>query len=160
MGTLSVCRPADYLPSGTVGQWPPATGQWWNARRGGDPKTYQVTQGADPELPGWQPKEKATQLPQKRGTLKSAWVASVHTKGGGPSPVFEVKGPKDPWRRDATECNMLSRQLQLRNGWTVARIGPIVVFVSLLDKRSVELTGCPVCFLRPASRGLPLAESA
>ena len=27
--------------SGTVGQWPPATGQWWNERRGGDPKTDQ-----------------------------------------------------------------------------------------------------------------------
>ena len=40
-------RPADYLPSGTVGQWPPVTGQWWNVRRGGDPKTDQVTQGAD-----------------------------------------------------------------------------------------------------------------
>ena len=37
--------PADYLPSGTVGQWPPATGQRWNERRGGDPKTDQVTQG-------------------------------------------------------------------------------------------------------------------
>ena len=58
VGTPRVCRPADYLPSGTVGQWPPATGQWWNERaatqkptserrnsrsnlgaRGGDPRT-------------------------------------------------------------------------------------------------------------------------
>ena len=37
-------RPADYLPSGTVGKWPPATGQWWNERRGGDPKTDRATQ--------------------------------------------------------------------------------------------------------------------
>ena len=45
-----VCRPADYLPSGTVGQWPPATGQWWNERRGGDPKTDLATQrGGDPK---------------------------------------------------------------------------------------------------------------
>ena len=66
---LRVGRPVDYLPSGTVGQWPPATGQWWNERRGGDPKTDQVTQGAASELPGWQPKERAAQLPQKRGTL-------------------------------------------------------------------------------------------
>ena len=57
-------RPADYLPSGTVGQWPPATGQWWNVRRGGDPKTDQVTQEAVSVLPGWQPKETASQLPQ------------------------------------------------------------------------------------------------
>ena len=45
VGTLRVCRPADYLPPRTVGQWPPATRQWWNERRGGDPKTDQVTQG-------------------------------------------------------------------------------------------------------------------
>ena len=57
-------RPADYLPSGTVGQWPPATVQWWNERRGGDPKTDQVTQGADSQLPGWHAKENASQLPQ------------------------------------------------------------------------------------------------
>ena len=53
---------------------------------------------------------------------------------------------------------MLPRQLLLRYGWTVARVGPFVAFVSFLVKRSVELTGCPVCFFRPASRGLPLAE--
>ena len=35
---------------GTVGQWPPATGQWWNERRGGDPKTDRATQmGGDPK---------------------------------------------------------------------------------------------------------------
>ena len=61
--------PADYLPSGTAGQWLPATGQWWNERKGGDPKTDQVTQGADSKLPGWQPKENATQLPQQGGKL-------------------------------------------------------------------------------------------
>ena len=32
--------------------------------RGGDPKADQVTQGADSQLPGWHPKEKATLLPQ------------------------------------------------------------------------------------------------
>ena len=49
-GTPRVCRPADYLPSGTVGQWPLATGQWWNERRGGDPKTDRATQrGGDPK---------------------------------------------------------------------------------------------------------------
>ena len=96
MGTSRVCRPADYLPPGTVGQWHPVTGQWWNARRGGDPKTDQVT-GADSERLGWQPKEKAAHVPQKRGTLETAWVASVHKKGGTPkTQVHEGKGPKDP----------------------------------------------------------------
>ena len=28
--------------------------------RGGDPRTDQITQGTDSELPGWQPKEKAS----------------------------------------------------------------------------------------------------
>ena len=31
---------ADYLPSGTVGQWPPATGPWWNVLKGRRPKTH------------------------------------------------------------------------------------------------------------------------
>ena len=33
VGTPRVCRPADYLPLGTVGQWPPAAGQWWIVKR-------------------------------------------------------------------------------------------------------------------------------
>ena len=53
-------RPADYLPSGTVGQWPPATLQWRTEQKGGVPRTDLVTQGADSELLGWQPKENAT----------------------------------------------------------------------------------------------------
>ena len=89
-GHPSCGRPADKVPSGTMGQWPPATGQWWNERRGGDPKTDQVTQGADSHLPGWQPKDKAAQLPQKGGTLKSAWVALVHQV---------VEGPRTPASR-------------------------------------------------------------
>ena len=57
----------------------PATVQWWSeCWRSGDPKTDQVTQGADSELPGWQPKENATSLPHKEDTLKSAWVATAH----------------------------------------------------------------------------------
>ena len=42
---------AGYLPSGTVGQWQTVLWQWWNERRGGDPKTDQVTQGAVSERP-------------------------------------------------------------------------------------------------------------
>ena len=37
-------------------------------------KPNQVTQGADSELPGWQPKETASLLPQEGTTLKSACV--------------------------------------------------------------------------------------
>ena len=111
-GHPSCGRPADYLPSGTVGQWHPVTGQWWNELQGGDPKTDQVTQGADSKLPGWQPKEKAAQLPQKGGTLETAWVASVKKKGGAPkTPEYEGEGTQEPWRRGATGFCRLSRQL-------------------------------------------------
>ena len=66
MGTPRVCRPADYLPSGTVGQWPPATGQWWNERRGGDPKTDRATQrGGDPKT---DQRGEGTREPWRRGT--------------------------------------------------------------------------------------------
>ena len=96
-GHPSCGRPADYLPSGTVGQWHPVTGQWWNELQGGDPKTDQVTQGADSKLPGWQPKEKAAQLPEKGGTLETAWVASVQKKGGAPkTPAYEGEGTQEP----------------------------------------------------------------
>ena len=47
VGTLRDGRPADYLPPGTVGQWPPAAGQWWTVQEGGDPRTDQATKGAD-----------------------------------------------------------------------------------------------------------------
>ena len=59
-GHHSCGRPAAYLSSGTVLQCSPVTGQWWTRQKGGDPKTDQVTQGADSELPGWQPKETAS----------------------------------------------------------------------------------------------------
>ena len=77
MGTPRVAGP---LTSGTVGQWPPATGQWWNERRGGDPKTDQVTQGADSALAGWQPKETASQLLQQGGTQIS--VGGITAQSG------------------------------------------------------------------------------
>ena len=74
--------------------------------------TDQLRKGADSNLPGWQPKETASQLPQGRGTLETAWVASVHTRRGAPkTPVREGEGTRGPWRRGATGCCRLSRQL-------------------------------------------------
>ena len=61
------------------------------------PRTDHVTKGADSELPGWQPKETASQLPQERGTLETAWVASVHKREGPQRPkCAKGRGPKDP----------------------------------------------------------------
>ena len=70
--------------------------------------------------------------------------------------MTEGEGTQGPWRRGGYG---LSRLLLLGYGWTVARVGQLVIFGSLLDKRTVELTACPVCFL-PASQGLPLVEGA
>ena len=84
-GHPSCGRTADYLPFGDCsGILSP--GQWWNERKGGDPRTEQVTKGADSELPGWQPKERRPfcSLSPKSGTLEPAWVVSVHRRGGDP----------------------------------------------------------------------------
>ena len=50
-------------PSGDCGSVATCPVQWRTEHEGGDPKTDQVTQGADSELPGWQPKENEAQLP-------------------------------------------------------------------------------------------------
>ena len=92
-------RPAGYLPSGTVGQWSPVTGQWWTRQEGGDPRTNHVTKGADSELPGWQPEEKATQLPRKEVISNQAWV------------LQKREGPKDPRvRRGGDPRTLASRR--------------------------------------------------
>ena len=154
----SVCAGPLTTSLWTVGQWPPATGRWWNARRGGDPKTDQVTQGADSELPGLATQRESGPTPtEKRNSRNSVGGISAQEGRGPKDTSARGKTTQGPWRCGATGCSRLSLQLLLRKGWTVARIGPLVIFVSLLDKRSVELTGCRVCFFRPASRGLPFA---
>ena len=52
----------------------------------------QATQEADSEIPGWQPNEKAAQLPQKRETLETARVASVQKKEGPKDPSVQRRG--------------------------------------------------------------------
>ena len=67
------------------GLLPPGNGG--TCSRGGDPRTDQVTQGADSQLPGWQPKENASKLPQQGGTLKSALVATAQQVVEEPRPL-------------------------------------------------------------------------
>ena len=79
-------RPAGYLPSGTVDQWPPDTGQWWNVLKGGDPRTDHKIEGADSELPGWQPTETASQLPlvtkrYSRTSVERGWHQRTKRRG-------------------------------------------------------------------------------
>ena len=66
-------------------------------QKGDDPKTDQMTKGADSELPGWQPKEKVPLTATKRGALESASVASMPNGRGPKDPsVRRGIGPKDP----------------------------------------------------------------
>ena len=78
-----------HLLSGTVGQWSPATGQWWN-----DPRTDQVTKGADSELLCWATQREHDLTATARGTLETAWVASVRKR----------EGTQEPRRRGAICC--------------------------------------------------------
>ena len=88
MGTFCV---AHKLHAGIVGQWPPATRQWWIIPKGLDPGTGHLTKGMT-RTPGWHPKENEA-LPQK-GT---PYQRGYYTKGGAPKkPLREGKGPKDP----------------------------------------------------------------
>ena len=57
--------------------------QWWIVQKGVDPRTDQAKKGADSKLPGWQPNETATQLPQE-GELSKQRGWHQRTKGRGP----------------------------------------------------------------------------
>ena len=92
-----MCKPADYLPSGTVGQWPPATGQWWNERRGGDPRTDHATQrGLTHNSRTGNPKRLRSNCHSSLLVLsKTAWVAQNREGAQGPQ-CAKGRGPKDP----------------------------------------------------------------
>ena len=89
---------AGYLISGTVGQWYPVTGQWWNERKGGDPRTDQVTKELTHKSRVGIPKRLRPNCPSstKKGALEPAWVASVY-KGERAQGHQRAKGigPKD-----------------------------------------------------------------
>ena len=86
VGTLGVTGP---LAASFRGLWVsgiPSPGNGGQDRSAAKSRTDHATKGADSELTGWHPEETgslvtATQL--TRGTLETAWVASVH-KGQGP----------------------------------------------------------------------------
>ena len=89
------------------------------------------------------------------------------------TPVYEGKGHKNPGVAGATGCSMLSRRVVDGRGWLLEWWLFPCSFLSLYfvaaeearplsqncwdrtPRQSVELTGCFVCFTRPASRGLP-----
>ena len=113
MRTLRVCRPAGYLVSGTVGQWPPATGQWWTEQMGGVPKNrLRDKRGRLGPRAGIPNRKRPNCHSRPRGTLKSAWVLSLHAWEGEQRPrCAKGNGTQGPWRRSATACRRLSRQL-------------------------------------------------
>ena len=56
MATCSFTLYSGEVAIGVAGS--PTLEESYLSKKGGDPRTDQVTQGADSELPGWQPKEK------------------------------------------------------------------------------------------------------
>ena len=71
---------------------------------------------------------------EKRYSQFSVGGMSPQRRGGPKTPVCEGEGTQGTWRRGATGCCRLLRQLLVRHGWTVARVGPFVTLVALLDK--------------------------
>ena len=88
MGTPRCGRPADYLPSGTVGQWPPATRQRWAVQKERRPENRPSDERGRLGPRAGIPKENEAQLPQK-GTLLPPWVLY---QGEGPQRPHCVKG--------------------------------------------------------------------
>ena len=125
-GHPSCSRPADYLPSGTVGQWPPATGQWWNERRGGDLITDQVTQGADSHnTRAGNPKRTRPNCHSKEVLSNQRGWHQYIEREGAQGPQWS-KG-QEPWRRGATGFCRLSWQLLARGGQLAGEDRPVFV---------------------------------
>ena len=76
VGTLRVRRPADYLPPWTVGQWV-------DCKKGRRPQNRPSDAGGCLRTPGLATQRERDLTATERGTLKTAWVATVHQKGGG-----------------------------------------------------------------------------
>ena len=88
------------------------TGQWWHERKGGDPRTDQVTKGLTQNSRADRQRPNYPSFHRKRYSRNSLGGVSAQ-KGRSPkSPVCEGDGTQGPWRRGATGCSKLSRQLQ------------------------------------------------
>ena len=111
-------EPADYLPSGTVGQWLPAPVQWWTEQKR---RRSENRPGGDDSDPGLASRRERGLTAPKRGTLEPAWA--LHTR----------EGARRPWRRGATGYCRLSRQPLVRHGRTVACVSLFVSFVALIS---------------------------
>ena len=131
-GRPSCGRTVGYLPSGTVGQWYPVTGQRWTGHKGGDPKTDQARKGADSELPGWQPAEKVPQPPRQKKEVLSeqrGWRSTARkgeeaqrprcVKGGDPrTPRSVLSRTQTAGRLDAAQSRSLHGYVHARLCWT------------------------------------------
>ena len=61
-----------------LGQWPPATGQWWNARRG--PQNRPGDAGGWLRTPGLATQRESFLTATESRALKTAWVATVRKR--------------------------------------------------------------------------------
>ena len=94
VGTLGVAGPLATSLRGTVGQWPPATWQWWTEQKGGDPRTDQAKEGTA-RTPGWQPKETEAPLPVATKRYSRSSVGVLH-QGERPPKTPSVRKGGDP----------------------------------------------------------------
>ena len=73
--------------------------QWWTVQKGGDPRTDHAIKGT------------ASQLPLMTQRYSRTSVGIAPRRRDPKTPVREGEGTREPWRRDATGCCRLSRQL-------------------------------------------------
>ena len=132
-----VDRPADYLPSGTVGQWLPVPCNGGPCTRAATRKpTRRGRLGPGAGIP----KRTRPKLPPN-GVLSNQRGLHQCEKGRGPKdPTVRREGTREPWRRGAICCCGLSRQPQARSGQTVGEDRPTslpsssTVVIQFLDK--------------------------
>ena len=116
-----VDRPADYLPSGTVGQWPPVPCNGGPCTRAATRKpTKRGRLGPRAGIP----KRTRPKLPPN-GVLWNQRGLHQCEKGRGPKdPTVRREATREPRRRGAICCCGLSRQPQARSGQTVGEDRP------------------------------------
>ena len=101
--------------------------------KGGDPKTDQ--EGTTQNSRAGNPKRKRPNCHTKEELSRnSVGGISAQEGRGNKDPSVRGEGTQEPWRRGATGCSRLLRDLLVRYWWTVACVGTFVSLLALLDK--------------------------
>ena len=124
------------------GLLPPGNG----GTNGGDPKTDQVAKGADSELPGWHPKEKSAQLPQKRG-LSNQCGWRQYQKG---TECAKGRRPKNPGVAAPLTSATCSGRFHLDGARSLPRRG-VHMTSSFKHRRQIRIYGGERCRIEVSS---------